>query len=165
MEIGPGITIGRGVNFGFVSVAATIPSDSNLAFNSVNFLNQFKFSSPYTNTVTFNADGSISSSPNAGDLTRWYTGTPANASQFEIAVQITFQSLLGSPAGTFTINGVSQVDGVKSSYYPLTSGITIGQTFSSVNPGDEWYNEYTIYIRKTGANEINRIGNQTDIVI
>jgi len=162
MNIGPGITIGGGVNFGDI-----IPFDLNLTFNSVNFLNQFKFSSPYINTVTFNADGSISSSPNAGALppTRWYTKTLTNASQFEIAVQITFQSLSGSPAGTFTINGVSQVNGVKSSYYSLTSGIIISQTFSSVNPGDEWYNEYTIYIRKIGANEINRVGNQTDIQI
>ena len=162
MIITPGIRISGGLKINPPTVVAS-GSDSNLAFSpAATIFFQSKFSAPYTITNTFNANGSITASVGSNP-TRWYTGTPANASQFEIAVLIYIQDLIGAGPATFTVNGVSQVQNVKSSYYPLTSGITIAQTQSSVTPGDEWFNEYTIFIRKIGQNEITLTGNQSAI--
>jgi hypothetical protein len=157
MIITPGIKISGGLRIN------PIGPDLNLTFSpAATIFFQTKFTAPYTITNTFNADGSITSSRVTAP-TRWYTGTPANAAQFEIAVLITNQSLIGSGPATFTVNGISQTLNVKSSYYPLTSGITIAQTQSSVTSGDEWFNEYTIFIKKIGQNEITLIGNQSSI--
>ena len=163
MNIGGGITIRGGLNI----IRDVLTYDPNLAFDSASALNQTNYD-PLTNyitTVTFNANGSISSSPDAGSLTRWYTGTPEDASQFEIAVLVTFQDLYVSDiaTGTFKINNVSQVQNVKSSYYPLTSGITISSALLNSVSGDEWINTYRVFIRKIGMNEIIRDGNSTDI--
>jgi hypothetical protein len=163
MKIGGGVIIQGGLNI----IMDPLTYDPNLVFNSASALTQTNFD-PLTNyitTVTFNANGSISSSPNAGSLTGWYTGTPTDASQFEIAVLVTYQDLYVSDiaTGTFKINNVSQVQDVKSSYYPLTSGITISSALLNSVSGDEWINTYRVFIRKIGMNEIIRDGNITDI--
>jgi hypothetical protein len=158
MKIGTGIKVGGGVKI----TSFTIFSDTDLAFNSVNIFNQYTF---VTNTlsVTFNADGTITAAESGGP-TRWYTTTPA-ASAYEIAVTATILDIYGSGTGVFSIAGVPQSLNVKSSYYPLTSGVTINATYTGYTPSsDEFLINYNVFIRRTDlAKEITRSGNQMDI--
>jgi hypothetical protein len=161
MNIGPGITIGGGIT---LSESLVLPAgDTNLAFNSVDFFNQFTF---VTNTLslTFNTDGTITASGSNSGPTRWYTTTPV-ASAYEIAVKATLLNITGIGTGVFSIAGVPQSISVKSSYYPLTSGVTINTTFTGYTPSsDEILIIYDVFIRRTDlTKEIIRVDNQMNI--
>jgi len=159
MKIGPGITIGGGVKI----TSFSILGDTDLAFNSSDFINQYTF---VTNTlsVTFNANGTITAAAESDGPTRWFTTTPV-ASAYEIAVTATTLDIYGSGTGVFSIAGVPQSLNVKSSYYPLTSGVTINATYTGYTPSsDEFLINYNVFIRRTDlAKEITRSGNQMDI--
>ena len=159
MKIGTVIKVGGGIKITSFSNLG----DTDLAFNSVDFINQFTFS---TNTlsVAFNANGTITATDSSQGPTRWYLTTPM-ASTYEIAVTITYYDIFGSGTGVFSIAGVPQSLNVKSSYYPLTSGVTVNATYTGYNPGgDEFFMRYNVFIRRTDlSREITRSGNQIDI--
>lgn len=159
MKIGTGIKVGGGVKI----TSFSILGDTDLAFNSPDFINQYTFNSN-TLSVTFNANGTITAADLFTGPTRWYTTTPV-ASAYEIAVTATEFNIFGSGTGVFSIAGVTQSVNVKSSYYPLTSGVTINATYTGYTPSsDEFFMRYNIFIRRTDlAKEITRSGNQIDI--
>ena len=159
MKIGTGIKVGGGVN----KTSFSILGDTDLAFNSSDFINQYIFNSN-TLSVTFNANGTITAADPFTGPTRWFTTTPV-ASTYEIAVTATEFSIFGIGTGVFSIAGVPQSVNVKSSYYPLTSGVTINATYTGYTPSsDEFFMRYNIFIRRTDlAKEITRSGNQMDI--
>jgi len=161
MNIGPGITIGNGIT---ISDLLVLPAgDNNLAFDSTDFFNQYTFA---TNTLslTFNTDGTITASGTNSGPTRWYTTTPV-ASEYEIAVKSTLLNITGIGTGVFSIAGIPQSVSVKSSYYPLTSGVTINATYTGYTPAsDELYIVYDVFIRRTDlTKEIIRVNNQMNI--
>ena len=159
MKIGTGIKVGGGVKI----TSFSILGDTDLAFNSPDFINQYTFNSN-TLSVTFNANGTITAADPFTGPTRWFTTTPV-ASTYEIAVTATEFNIFGIGTGVFSIAGVTQSVNVKSSYYPLTSGVTINATYTGYTPSsDEFFMRYTIFIRRTDlAKEITRSGNQIDI--
>jgi hypothetical protein len=159
MKIGTGIKVGGGVKI----TSFSILGDTDLAFNSSDFINQYIFNSN-TLSVTFNANGTITAADPFTGPTRWFTTTPV-ASAYEIAVKATFLNINGIGTGVFSIAGVPQSVNVKSSYYSLTSGVTINATYTGYTPSsDEFYIVYDVFIRRTDlAKEITRSGNQMDI--